>query len=430
MANTTDNSDKRLRNRRKRTIKKSMFLVPKLVLVFAIFFLIITMFIRAGSAVSTYTALNGKIEEYIVSDGFIFRDQTLVESPADGYFECVAEEGERVIEGATLASVYQNAVNAAAIEEIADIQKKISEIENARVSADVFSGSASRIEVSIAEQAREMARKRSGGNFSDIASEKDIIDGYIAAKQSSTSGGKTDEERLGELQARLHALESSGEYSGQYIYSPTPGVFSSHIDGYEEALSTSMLDNATPGYLSGLKPSDVSVNDTVTAGENVCKVINNYEWYFSGIISEKEAVNFEEGQTIKMKFYDLSDSVIYGTVDKISRPEGGNVAVTVHSSSYVDSIYTTSKVSAELFVESAEGFKVPSESLRVIDGQQGVYVVRLGVARFVPVNLIYNNKEWAIIEPVLNSDYDETLEIYDEVIINTKGITDGEVVRQ
>ncbi len=430
MANTTDNSDKRLRNRRKRSIKKNLFLVPKLALVFAIIFLIITMIIRAGSAVSTYTAVNGNIEEYVSADGFIFRDQTLVQSPADGYFECVAEEGERIVEGATLASVYQNAVDPAAIEEIADIKNKISAIENARVSADVFSGSAARIEVSIAEQAREMAHKRSGADFADIANEKDIIDGYIAAKQSSTNGGKTDEERLGELQARLHALESSGEYSGQYIYSPTPGVFSSHIDGYEEELSTSMLDNAAPGYLSDLKPADVSVSETVTAGENVCKVINNYEWYFSGIISEKQAANFEEGQTIKMRFYDLSDSVIYGTVSRISRPEGGKVAVTVHSTSYVDSIYTTSKVSAELFVESADGFKVPSESLRVIDGQQGVYVVRLGVARFVPVNLIYNNKEWAIIEPVLNSDYDETLEIYDEVIINTKGITDGEVVRQ
>ena len=191
-----------------------------------------------------------------------------------------------------------------------------------------------------------------------------------------------------------------------------------------------MLDDASPGYLSDLKPADVSVNDTVAAGENVCKVINNYEWYFSGIISEKQADNFEEGQTIKMRFYDLSDSVIYGTVSRISRPEGGKVAVTVHSTSYVDSIYTTSKVSAELFVESADGFKVPSESLRVIDGQQGVYVVRLGTARFVPVNLIYNNKEWAIIEPVIDSNYDYKLEIYDEVIINTKGITDGEVVRQ
>ena len=404
--------------------------MPKLVLVFALFFLMISIFFRAGSAVNTYTALKGSIEEYVISDGYIFRDQALVESPADGYFECVAEEGERIIEGATLATVYREKVDPAVTEEIADIKKKINAIENDRVTSDVFSGSAVKIEVNIAEQARTLSRKKSSGKFSDIESEKDAIDKYIIAKQSSTEGGKTDEERLGELRARLHALESSGEYSGQYIFSPIPGVFSSRVDGYEEALDISKLDNITPDYLSSIKPDNVTAGETVTTGETVCKVINNYEWYFSGIISEKEARDFEVGKRINIRFYDLSDSIVSGTVSAISRPVGGSVAVTVHSTKYVDSIYNTSKVSAELFIESADGIKVPSTALRVIDGQQGVYVVRLGVARFAPVDLIYNNKEWAVIEPVTNKGYDIELKIYDEVIVNTRGIEEGEVVRQ
>ncbi len=430
MADAADNSNKRLKNRRKRSIKKGIFLIPKTVAVFAVVFLLISVFFRSGSSVNTFAALKGNIEEYVSSDGYIFRDQTLVESPTDGYFECVADEGERVIEGATLATVYKNKVDPAVTEEIADIHKKISAIENDRVSADVYSGSAVKIEVDIAEHARSLSRVRSGGKFSDIQSEKDEIDGFISAKQSSTEGGKTDEERLGELSARLHSLESLGEYSGEYIYSPTPGVFSSRIDGYEQELNISMLDNATPSYLNNIKPSDVSAGETVTAGETVCKVINNYEWYFAGVITEKEAVNFSVGQSINIKFYDLSDSVVSGTVTAISRPEGGKVAVTVHSTAYVDSIYTASKVSAELFTQSAEGFKVPSESLRVIDGRQGVYVVRLGVARFAPVDLIYNNKEWAIIEPAQENDGEIELEIYDDVIVNTKGIEDGDVVRR
>lgn len=429
MANTTDNSDKRLRNRRKRTMKKGLFLIPKLIFVFALIFLLITMLLRMGDTVNTYTALNGKIEEYIPSDGFIFREQTLVKSPQNGYFECVAEEGSRIIEGATLATIYQNAVDPAVIEEIGNIQKKITEIENSRISADVFSGSSAKIEVNIADSVGELNKKRGRSEFSDIVEEKEAIDEYIAAKQATVEGGKTDEERLGELKARLRSLESTGEYSGTYVYSPTPGVFSSKIDGYEDALNPSMLDSVTPGYLKDLKPADVPVGETVTEGENICKVINNYEWYFSGVITEKQAENFRVGQTIKMRFYDLSDSVIYGTVNNISRPENGNVAITVYTTSYVDSIYTAGKVSADLFVESAEGFKVPSEALRVIDDRQGVFVVRLGVAKFAPVNLIYNNKEWAIIEPVAVPDY-VNLEIYDEVIINTKGISDGDKVRQ
>lgn len=52
------------------------------------------------------------------------------------------------------------------------------------------------------------------------------------------------------------------------------------------------------------------------------------------------------------------------------------------------------------------------------------------MARFVPVELLYNNKEWAIIKPVITQVMRNILEVYDEIIINTKGIEDGKVVRQ
>ena len=90
VANTTDNSNIRLQKRRKRDIKKRLFLIPKLIFVFLVVFLLISIFFRSGNSVSTYTALNGKIEEYVLADGYIFRDQELISSPSDGYFECLA----------------------------------------------------------------------------------------------------------------------------------------------------------------------------------------------------------------------------------------------------------------------------------------------------------------------------------------------------
>lgn len=432
MSDSTDNSNIRLKKRRKRNIRKGVFLVPKLIIVFSLVFLFVNTVFRSGTTVNTYTAMNGSIEEYVLADGYVFRDQTLVTSPRDGYFECVAAEGERVTDGATLAAVYENRVDPAVTEEIADIKRKINSLENDMVSSDVYSGSAVKIELNIAESAREMTKKREKHNFSDISNEKELVDDYIAAKRSSSEGGKSSGERLEELKTQLRQIESSGEYKSEYIYSPAAGVFSSRIDGYEEALDISMLDSATPGYLEGLKSDKVSSGETVTAGEVACKVINNYEWYFVGNVSEKEADNFDVGQTVSIKFYDLSDSVVEAAVTAKSRPDGGKVAVTVHSTRYIEGIYTTSKASAELMTEGASGIKVPSQALRVINGQQGVYVVRLGVARFVPVNLLYNNKEWAVIKPDSDTeeDYDEKLEIYDEVIINSRGIEDGKVVRQ
>lgn len=432
MANTTDNSDKILKKRRERDIKKRLFLIPKLLFIFVLVFLLISILFRSGDSVQTYTAVNGSIVEYVLADGYVFRDQEMITAPSDGYFECIVDEGERVKEGDTVAVIYKNRVDPAVTEEISELEEEILELETDDMTTDMYSGSAVRIELSISDEAQQLTQVKDNSSFSHISEYKKIFDDYINQKQYSSEGGQTKEQRLEALKSRLDELQSGAASEKEWVYAVHSGVFSSKIDGYEEALNIDKMGDATPKYLRDIKREDKTYGDTVSTGEEVCKIVDNYDWYFVGMIPEDEAENFEVGREISIKFYDLSDTTVSGEITGISRPEGGRVAVTVHSTKYVSSIYTTSKVSAEIFTESAEGIKVPSESLRVIDGRQGVYVVRLGVARFVPVNLLYNNKEWAIISSVKSSEsgYPEELEIYDEVIINTKGIEDGKVVRQ
>lgn len=430
MAKTTDNSNTIYEKRRKRNLKKRLFLIPKLFLVFAAFFLVISIFFRAGNSVETFTALKGSIEEYVLADGYIFREQELIETTIDGYLECNAKEGQRVNEGDVIATVYNGQVDPAVTERISAVKSEIEKLEKSDSEADVYAANAVKIELNIADEAQKLTQIREKNTFADIADEKEIINDYINKKQAASGNGKSDEEKLEELNDELSELESSITDERQEIIAPRAGVFSSKIDGYETALSVDMMGDATPSYLNSIKKEDVSTASTVTSGEAVCKVIDNYEWYFVGIIPEKDAENFEVGGNVSLKFYDLSDSIVTGSVTAISKPESGKVAITVYSTRYIDSIYTTSKVSAELLTESSDGIKVPSSALRVIDGKQGVYVIRLGVARFVPVELLYNNKEWAIIKAVIDSNYETHLEIYDEVIINTKGIEEGKVVRQ
>lgn len=430
MAKTTDNSNTRYEKRRKRDLKKRLFLIPKLFLVFAAFFLIISIFFRAGNSVETFTALKGNIEEYVLADGYIFREQELITSPIDGYLECNVNEGQRVNEGNVISTVYNGQVDPAVTERISSIKKEIEKLEKSGSEADVYAASAVKTELNIADEAQILTQIRENKMFSDLESEKETINDYISKKQAALGNGKSDEEKLSELNDELDKLENSITGEKVEITAPRSGVFSSKIDGYEKALSIDMMGDATPSYLNNIKKEDVSSASTVTSGEAVCKVIDNYEWYFVGIIPEKDAANFEVGTNVRLKFYDLSDSIVTASVTAISKAEGGKVAITAYSTRYIDSIYTTSKVSAELLTESSEGIKVPSSALRVIDGQQGIYVIRLGVARFVPVELLYNNKEWAIIKSVIDANYETHLEIYDEVIINTKGIEDGKVVRQ
>ena len=63
----------------------------------------------------------------------------------------------------------------------------------------------------------------------------------------------------------------------------------------------------------------------------------------------------------------------------------------------------------------------------MIGNEKGVYVVRSDMARFVPVNIKYNSKDWAIAAETIEGD--ETLKLYDELIVNGKDLYDGKDVR-
>lgn len=424
MAKTTDNSNTGYEKR-----KKKLFLIPRLFLVFATVFLIITIFFGAGDSVETFTALKGSIDEYVLADGYVFRDQELVSSDIDGYLECNAKEGARVNEGDVVATVYNGQVDPAVTERISTLKSEIAKLETEKGEADVYAASAVKIELNIADETRSFSQIREEKSFSDITERKSVINEYIAKKQAVSGEGKTNDERLNDLKSELSSLENSIGGQRHDIVAPCAGVFSSKIDGYEKALSLDMMADATPSYLNKIKKEEVSYSSNVAAGENVCKIIDNYEWYFVGVVSDKEAIDFEVGSSVRLKFYELSDTVIKGEITAISKTEGGKVAVTIHTTKYIESIYSTSKASVEIVSESSVGIKIPSSALRVIDGKQGVYVVRLGVARFIPVTLLYNNKEWAVIQ-IIESNEEPKVKIYDEVIVNTKGVEDGKVVRQ
>ena len=91
-----------------------------------------------------------------------------------------------------------------------------------------------KIELNISEEAQKLTQVRDNNNFSDIVSIKHSVDDYIANKQYAVEGGKTKEDRLSEMKARLDELESSIDGEREYIYAPRAGIFSSKIDGYED----------------------------------------------------------------------------------------------------------------------------------------------------------------------------------------------------
>ena len=414
---------------RKRGKRKKMSGIKAASIVLAvavILYLVAAVFVSVHNNLSTTVARGGSVRETVRTTGYIFREQSIITSPYSGYLECIVTEGERVKEGQILGYIYETEPDAAIMEEIKNLHKKIRsrglDTENS-----VYMSSSATAEKRISELSREMSDMRRFGDLRGIEKMIEEINSLVLSKQSgvdSQGSASTKEQMKAELNSLL--AKAGG---GHEIVASAGGVFSTRIDGLEDELSYDNAMTVTPAYLEALSAEEEEISEIITAGQPICKIVNNYNWYFAAVMDEKDAEHIKEGQSIQMELFELSNTAIKGTVRRISDVEGGNCAVVISTNRYADGVYSSSQVGADIILVSSSGIKLPTQCLHVKDGVTGVYVLRLDVARFVPVNVRYRNDEWTIVDSVDPQNGGAKLQIYDEVIVSGRNLEDGKIIR-
>ena len=154
------------------------------------------------------------------------------------------------------------------------------------------------------------------------------------------------------------------------------------------------------------------------------KIINNYQWYFTAIVDEKWVEDMKVGNSVALRFTDISDDTMDGTVYSISDAENGKVAIVVESHSLFSGIYTTRIVNAEIIRKTYNGFKVSKDAVHIDeDGGYYVYVSSEGIIRRRDVNILYSDEAYVIIKE--DNSANNNLLLYDEVVISGTGIKEG-----
>lgn len=422
-ANAGRNTQRREKRKKKR---RGNWLIKGIAIAIFLYLLLSVIFGIAGR-MTTMVAVKGKIEEEVMVEGYIFREQHLVNAPAIGHLETRIGDGERVTEGQILGYVYAGEYDAEQSGKVRQLYDRIAQLQS-HAAENIYAGNGVMVEQKIAVAARDLSDTRQRRDMSNLAAWKEELNVLIARKHAMNSGGAVDvSKELEDAKRKLWELETSMGNTKYTITAPAAGVFVAKIDGMEDKLTLKQAEEITPSYLRELDNIKIERKETIVENEPVCKVVNNYGWYFVANMDAEKAESLEIGSTVNIRFFDLSDQEITGTVRRISEEEKGKVAVSFYTNRYVEGIYASSRVLAEVVTTGVEGIKLPVKSIRVKDGQAGVYVLRLGVARFVPVSVKYKNEDWAIVSAVSGWDYQ--LQIYDDVIVDAKNLEDGKVVR-
>lgn len=375
--------------------------------------------------VVTESVRQGKLEDAYLSKGVIVKYETLYSSSASGTAEAHVGEGERVGKGDVLVDVFSGDVDQALIGKLARVNERIAVINENKLGNSTFTNDAAKIESELSDAIDKVINAGYEKNIEEVANLKHRI-AVLSDRKAVVSGVKDSADNTIELlmQEKSH-LEAQINAVRHSIRSTSAGVFSHYLDGFEEIITPYNMHEFTPSQLDDIVLE--SAKEQKRESKYICKVADNFRYFIAVPVKSEYAEGMTPGKTVTLRFPELSGNSFTASIQAVSEETDGRKTVIFETNRYVDSLILKRCASVEIIKSIYSGFKVSVNSIKTRDDINGVYCVREGSMWFIPVEILYNTEDTAIIK---SADSENPLKLYDEIVIKAESYEEGKTVRK
>lgn len=376
----------------------------------------------------------------IEATGVLVRDEVVLPDASGSYVDHILAEGEKAAAGQAAALLY---TDPAALTTRQSIRTLTAEIEQLQYALDdrTQTVDASKLDAQVLDSITTLRSLAARG---DLTSLDDCALNLrtMVFKRDYAYGDTAAAGQLAQLiqdkQGQLDSLNASLNQLAQVVYTPTAGVFSGTVDGWEGVLTPAALDKLTADSLSALLIQTPQANSG-PAG----KLITSSTWYFAALLPGTDT-GLQSGRTYTLSFTGDYYGQIPMVLERVSL-EGEQTLAIFSCRSHLSDTTLLRVQTVDVIVHHLEGIRVPRKALRVetvdepVDSEDPegttrqvnrykVYTVVRSQAWEQEVEVLYTDENFYLVRPVDASAADR-LRAGDEVILNSSGIYDGKVVR-
>jgi len=373
------------------------------------------------------TLYKDTVEDSVNTKAMVIKYENLYSSDIDGVLDAKFESGDRVASGSQIAVTYNGSVDPRVKIKLEQINKKISILESRHNENTAFSNDISKLEQEISSDLTKIIDESYKKNMSSVSllkysitaltEHKATIEGNTQAVSSTLDTLKSSK---AELEAQIGAAESS-------IYARNSGIFSSYIDGLEELITPYNMHELTPSKFDELQTFDeTNVRENKTSnGVYACKIIDNYRYFIAVTLDESQLGQTKVGDNVRLRFYDISPKSSVAKIFHISPAQDGRYVVICECRNYQKGLLEQRFVNIDFVKKTYSGYKISLSSLRTKGNENGIYVLRENIVTFVPINIVYKEEDILIVDSKIK---DNPLKLYDEVIVNSPDVEEGQMV--
>ncbi len=373
--------------------------------------LIVNIFRYLNKNLSYSIANKTTVERVIAADATVVRNEKTV--PINGgVFEATITPGTRVSGKSLLGHLYKGTLDKTTEAKLRSLNEQIAQLSADSLFEDNYHETFP--EEAAVNEARLLLAAINAGDYQQISVRSMSI--KSALNQQKKEGEKTNfDQQLERLREEKARLEEQISTVRENVYAPFGGIFSESVDGYEDVLPIKMLKTLTPSVLQDTVP--------VKNKTDYIKIIDNSEWFLALETAAEECKNLSVGSSVAIRIPELGGEDIPATIYSINF-EDDRCCLVISCSRTLTGIFDHRHLKVQVVVSSRNGYKIPSEALRMREGQKGVYVVRDNIARFVPIEILLQEDTFILVSTSTTGG----IKLYDE-IITSGNVEEGMLVR-
>lgn len=392
----------------------------------------------------TENVVQATVTDKIYTNGFIIRDETIINNNTSGVLSFSVSDSEEVSVGGEIAKVYSNESDAAAQSKANALEVQLNNLQSLQNNNTTRNIGIDTINNNINNN---IVNLLSGLNNRDMFTVDKNLNNLVYSvnqRQLFTGKIKNFDSEIAELQTQINTLRDSSGKSIDSIKTTKAGYFSSHCDGYENAVEYSNIDKLKLEDLNKLNKHNITEN---AAG----KIVSSLNWYVACEVTADAATTLSlwEGPATVL-FSDASTESIPAAIKRIHQESRDSNALLILECNYMDSDLIESRQEpVEIGLGTYTGLRISKRAIHddyvektIYDNSdnpkiekkkvQGVYVLHGSEVQFKQIAIIYADDDYVLCNP----DPEEgilfngvTVSLYDQVILEGDDLYDGKVIK-
>ncbi len=401
-------------------------------------------------SIRTETAMYGEVSDVLQAQGFILRNETVIDESYSGVLSYRVADGSRVSRGGVIADIFSNESDAASQRELDQLDQEIENLQSLSQTANFYVANPSMLGDQIYSALEGISQLVNENDFSGLNTQKGELQNALIRRQLITGEESAEDysQRISQLQSQRDTLASQTGSATGSILAPEAGYFISTVDGLENVMDISQVESITVAQAEELLEQQPSSTDAVG------KIFQDFNWYAVCVFDEDDMVRFEGVEDVHLDIpFASTEQIPAKVLARNSDGESGKTAVVFQCSTMDADIAAVRNEAIQVTVNTYSGVLVNERAIRFADVEytttdeagntvtqvqenvKGVYVLYGGQLEFVQVFTDQTVNGYAICRTDLTEEEqsmlvtDSTIQLYDQVVVEGTDLYDGKIVR-